>query len=347
MTLRSIVAVAISVWATIIALPANAADAVGVRTMTATAPERGQSLEITLWYPADASGTSVLVGDNKVFEGVPARRDAPIADGAFPIVLVAHGGMRAAPHLSGWIASNLAKRGFVVAATRPPGLGKQGARAAVAEIWLRPADLSATLTMLDRAPALAGHVDPDRVGALGFLLGGTSVLALAGARPDAERYAQSCDQGGTGLDCAWFAQNGIDLRRIDTARLTRSNLDRRIEAAVVVDPELSGSFTPESLSGIAAPVEIINLGRPDTIRPGLNASSLKTAIPAACYVTVSDATQFDSFSRCKPRGSEILSAEGDDDAIRREREGRNRESIHLQLTEIIAEAFERSLQGNP
>ncbi|MEZ5904166.1 MAG: hypothetical protein R3C69_03345 [Geminicoccaceae bacterium] len=42
------------------------------------APERGQEVDIALWYPATAGGTPVLFGDSAIFSGVPAQQDAPL-----------------------------------------------------------------------------------------------------------------------------------------------------------------------------------------------------------------------------------------------------------------------------
>src|SRR5262249_47317451 len=86
----------------------DAADRVGVRTLSVPAPERGTDIAVTVWYPAGPGGRPVNVGDSVVFEGTPALQDAPIANGSFPIILLSHGGLRAAPNLDGWIAARLA-----------------------------------------------------------------------------------------------------------------------------------------------------------------------------------------------------------------------------------------------
>lgn len=345
--MRTLLALAMAVAATAMAAPAGAADGVGLRELAVMAPERGQALDVAFWYPASASGTPTLFGDSAIFEGVPVQLDAPMADGPFPLVLLSHGGMRAAPDVSGWMAARLVDEGFAVALVRPPGLGERGAGAAVPEIWLRPADLRATLTALAGDPELAGRMALDRVGALGFFLGGTSVLALAGGRLDEASYRRSCDAGGTGLDCAWFAQAGVDLHEVDLAPLASSKPDERVAVAVAVDPELGGSFEAASLRAIEAPVLIINLGRPDTIRPGLQASDVAAAIPTARYATVEDATPFSSFSVCKPKAAAILLEEGEDDSICRDGDGRTRVAIHAELARLIADAFRRHLQPAP
>jgi predicted dienelactone hydrolase len=328
-----------------VAIPqADAADRIGVRTIVVPAPERGTQLNVTLWYPAASGGTPVVVGDNAVFKGTPAQQDAPIASGSFPVILLSHGGLRSAPNLDGWIGSQLATHGFVVAAPHPPAPAGHTMWDATREIWLRPGDLSATLTAVERDPALVDKIDVHKVGVLGFLLGGSSALALAGARVDAQIYARSCDHGGAGLDCAWFRRSGVDLHRIDSTNVGRSNLDLRIGTIVAIDPELAATFSAASLSGISVPVHIINLGRADAIAPGVNAASLAKLIPQARYDLIPDATSFDSFSECKPEGLMVLRREGDDEGLCSDRT-RPRAQIHAQLAAMITAAFKRQLQS--
>lgn len=324
-------------------LGAETLHPVGIRSLKAPESERRAALEIAAWYPAGTGGTLELVGDNAVFEGVPARRDAAVASGSFPVILLGHGGLRAAPHLGAWIASRLAARGFVVLAPRSPDPADLKAENSVRELWLRPADLSTALTFVEQDLAFAGAIDEGRVGALGFQLGGTSILALAGARIDGRAYARSCDEGGTGLDCAWFARNGVDLHKVDLEKLERPLLDRRVKAVVAVDPELAATFSTAGLGGIAIPVRLINLGQGAEILPGLGASGLLKSIPRSRYDIVPDASRFDAFNPCKPDGAAILRRDGDDEGLCHAGK-RPRAQIHEELAAMIAAAFAQDLQ---
>jgi predicted dienelactone hydrolase len=318
--------------------PARAADAIGVRAMSVLPPEREQVLTVAIWYPAGAGGAAESVGESQVFEGIPARHNADIADGSFPIVLLSHGGLRAAPNQSGWIASRLAAIGFIVAAVPPP--RPVDSRAAVAEIWLRPADLSATLTALLADPATAVHAALGQTAAVGFFLGGTAALALAGAELDAEDFARSCDPPATGVDCAWLSEGGVDLRDVDGEHLTRSALDPRIGTVVAIDPELTAGFSAESLSKIDARVAILNLGHPDAVVPEFDASGLLAAIPGATYTVVPEATPFSAMAVCRPQGAAILLDEGEDATICAE-PPLERERIHARLAAMIADRLGR------
>ncbi|HEU6441337.1 MAG TPA: dienelactone hydrolase [Microvirga sp.] len=331
---------------------AGAADAappehgVAVRSVTASAPARGQSIEVTVWYPTDAKGSSEMIGESRIFRGTPALRDAPPAEGHFPVVVMAHGGFRAAPYQEAWLAASLATRGYVIAVARPPVLGPKDARKAIQELWLRPADLSAALTAIENDPDLSPRIMVGKAAAVGFFLGATSALALAGVRFEPDRYARSCDQPETSIDCAWFARGGIDLKRTDAAMLSRSHQDERIKAAVAVDPELSTSFAPESLVGIRVPIDVINLGSPGTIPPALDASGLRSFVPTSRYATIPGATSFSAFNPCTPDGPALLRDDVDDDAICRDG-NRPREEIHREIAERIADALHRSLSALP
>jgi predicted dienelactone hydrolase len=301
---------------------------------------------VTVWYPTDGKDSAEGIGESKIFRGTPALRNAPVAKGQYPVVVLAHGGFRAAPHHEGWIASSLAAIGYIVGVTRPPALGPKDAEKAVPELWLRPADLSAALTALENDPVFSLRIMPGTAAAVGFFLGGTSSLALAGARLDPNSFGRSCDRPEAGVDCAWFASAGVDLKRIDGADLGRSHRDERIKAVVAVDPESSTSFAPESLSGIRMPIDIINLGSPGAIAPALDASGLKARIPDFRYGAIPDATIFSAFNPCTQDGPALLREEGDDDAICRDGK-RPREEIHREIAGKIADALHRSLSERP
>ncbi|HTI00244.1 MAG TPA: hypothetical protein VL752_04780, partial [Acidisoma sp.] len=195
----------------------------------------------------------------------------------------------------------------------------------------------------ERYPAFAGRIDASRIGVLGFFLGGTAALSLAGGELDAQGYASSCDDGRAGPDCAWYAKAGVDLHRVDAAALAASHRDARIGLAVLVDPELSGSFTAASLARLSIPVEIIHLG---DAAPGVEGAKLAQAIPGAHYDELADATAFSGFAEGKPKGAAILRSEGEEEALCQDRGTSSRAEIHARLAAMIDAAFgSRSQSG--
>ncbi|MDR6667413.1 dienelactone hydrolase [Rhizobium sp. 1399] len=322
--------------------PAHAADPVGLSFLSVPVPERHGTMEISLWYPALAGGTPILIGVSPLFKGETAQRDAPAAAGDFPLILLSHGGLKSGPFIGAWMASRLASEGFVVAMMRQPDPQTMTSEESIHEIWLRPADLSAALTAIEKDSTLPAKIDRNRIGVLGFLIGGTSALSVAGGSLDPESFARSCGPNGTGVDCAEFARAGIDLHSVDRQQLSRSHLDTRVKAVVVIDPEFGASFTPESLKHISIPVRLINLGTPATIWPGLRISGLKDTIPNARYDLLGDTSQYGAFSECKPGGAAILQEEGEE-PLCDDPEGTSRATIHDRLAENIAAAFRTDL----
>jgi predicted dienelactone hydrolase len=304
------------------------------------APERGRAIEVALWYPTAATAASETVGETAIFRGVAVQRGAPMIAARMPLVLLAHGGMRAAPNLGAWVAAGLAARGYAVALPRQPNPAKLAARQAPRELWLRPADLSATLDALQRDAVLASRIDAHGVAVVGFFLGGTSALALAGARLDEGRYVQSCDHNAPGPDCAWYAKAGVDLHALDLAPVGRSNLDRRIKLAIAIDPELSASLGAASLAAIAVPVRLVDLGSGGA--PEMKAAGLAHSIPRARYEIVSGATPFTAFPECQPQGAALLRDGGEDEALCQEAGGRPRTAFHDRILGIIDAALKEA-----
>lgn len=312
---------------------ARADTAVGVRDIAVAVPERGHGIAATLWYPAVTSGAPVEVGGNGVFKGVSAYRDAPVAAGQFPVIVLSHGGLRTTANAGSWLASRLAAKGFVVAVPHPPGPQHLAAEDAPAELWLRPADMSAALTALEHDSNLAGGIDADNAGALGLLLGGTSALELAGARLDGEAYAKSCDGPTFNPDCMWLARHNVDLHKIDVTRASASLRDRRFTSVVAVAPELAELFAPKTMDELTVPV----------LHVGLN-DAQGDGIAGADFKVIATATRFDLFNECQPKGRAILREEGGDEELCADGL-QPRAAVHDALAELIASTFRRQLAG--
>ncbi|MBS7545218.1 alpha/beta hydrolase family protein [Ancylobacter oerskovii] len=316
---------------------ARAADReVGLRRLAAAVGERGATVAVDLWYPAGAGGEPVRQGATPVFEGVAALRNAPAAEGRFPVVLLAHGGLRSNPDLAGWIAAGLAAQGAIVVMPRSP--AARPGPGALDEARLRPADLRAALDAVETDPDVAAHRASGRVVAVGFFLGGTSALALAGARLDAQAYRRSCDPPAAGPDCSWFAAQGLDLHAAIDDRVGDPARDPRIAAVIAVDPELTGSLAPASLKEIAVPVTLVRLGPATGAALADVPEDALAGIPALRRVGIAGATPFAAFGRCTPRGAALLVEEGEDDAICREGAGLSRAELQAGMARLIGAA---------
>ncbi|WP_105383945.1 alpha/beta hydrolase family protein [Neorhizobium alkalisoli] len=338
-------------------VPAFAGNPAGVQNVSIASPARGAALDVTVFYPSKGDGEPIVIGQNRVFEGMSASKNATIEKGRFPLVLLSHGSGSRVEGMA-WIATKLAEAGFIVAGPNHPGTTSgDSTPAATPKIWERAQDLSTIITALTNDPRWQPSIDKDRIGVLGFSLGGSTAMELAGARADLDAYIRYCEDYAMMMDCRWF-QGGrgfannepvtvekLDLRTIDKARFEQSNRDPRIVSAVVVDPGLAAAFKPESLKGIDIPLTIINLGSTGKIPVAVRADKLVKQIPNAAYAQVDNSDHFSFLPVCKQGAAEFLDSIGDPDPICEEDGLRLRTDIHKELIGLIMQTFERTLKS--
>ncbi|KXF75612.1 dienelactone hydrolase [Paramesorhizobium deserti] len=335
-------------------VPSEAAE-VGVDEISVSAPQRGRDLAVTIWYPATTGGEPALIGDNQVFKGAPALRNATLVQGRFPLVVMSHGSGGRVQGMS-WLATELAKAGFVVAGPNHPGTTSGDSTPAnTPKVWERTQDLSALINSLTADPRWSGIIDADRIGVVGFSLGGAAAMEIAGARANLETYARYCDTY-TKWDCAWFAGgrgyinekevqvDKLDLRTIDKARFEQSNRDPRIQSAVLVDPGLAQAYDEQSLKEIKISMNFINLGSPGTIPEGVIADHLATLTPHGTYASVTGADHFSFLPECKEGAAEFLKSVGEVDPICEDAGDRSRADIHSELIGLVRSALQRDLK---
>lgn len=324
-----------------------ASEFVGVQQITAPSKERGGDLAVTVWYPADAGGKLATLGESAFFKGTDAMLEAPISPGKYPLILLSHGaGLGGTPQSMSWIATPLAKQGYIVAApTHPGNAGANRSAAETIKLWLRPADISATLDAVEKQPLFENHLEAEKVGALGFSMGGSTALALASARIDPTLLASYCDTDALNPSlCGWVRQSGVDLHAMDMKLADRNNKDKRVHFAMAIDPVPVDVFQASTFSEVSIPVEIVNLGRPENIPRTALASEIAKAIPEGKYSTIEDASHYSMFGECKPNAAEIAEAEQIGDPICSDGGGQSRLEFHEQLINAVTEVFARELK---
>lgn len=308
----------------------------GITKGSAYAPVRDKNVSFTIWYPALPGGKAVTVGGNGVFYGTPAGRHAPHKEGSFPLVVISHGAGGNAGQF-GWIAAQLAERGYVVALPNHPGTTSRNASAqAAVRVWERPQDVTAVLDQIENHPDAFPYIDTSRISVLGFSAGGYTAMAVSGARVDPDRLQAFCDHGDHGMsDCAFLRRFGVDLHQMDLSPAGQDLRDPRVQSAVIVDPGIVSTLTKESLSQIDIPVFVINLGTNDTVPAGVHALAASQQMPNAEHVFVPGTTHFSFLAECKEKGAEILRNEGEPDPLCEDGGSRSRRDIHKDLIEQI------------
>jgi predicted dienelactone hydrolase len=198
-------------------LSARGSYAVGVRTLdfvnkgqadvlnskNGIDPIYDRPLKVEVWYPAQlAEGAQETVIYNEVmgtahdslrpltpftFKGRASRDADPLTtDGSFPLLVVAHGyvGSR---YLMTYLTENLASKGYVVVAIDHTDSTFKDASPFPSTLVNRAKDISFVLNQtvnLGRAGDknfLAGLIDSENIGIIGYSMGGYGVLNVAGA----------------------------------------------------------------------------------------------------------------------------------------------------------------------
>lgn len=337
--------------------PVLAADhGVGMRKISVVSPTYSRALAVSVWYPSKGDGEAVTIGGNRIFEGVSVSKNAGIAAGRHPLVLLSHGSGSRADGM-GWIAVELARAGFIVAGPNHPGTTSgDSTPAATPKIWERAQDISQIITHFSASSQWQGAIDPARIGVLGFSLGGMTGLELAGARAELDAFADYCNANPDQFGCAWFlgtrgfadgeqvTVEPLKLEDIDRRLFEQSNRDPRIRSAVLVDPGYTMAFDTDSITAIDIPLTYINLGSEGEIPEPVLADVLANRTPDAAYAQVDKSDHFSFLPVCKPGAADFLKSLGEGDPICGET-ARPRGEIHDELTRIIVDAFERDLKA--
>lgn len=248
---------------------------IGVRTITVTDRRRrdvlrmiagdsaaryDRALTLEVWYPA-AGGNPGRLGEYRAVMRDPsvtmslygqAQRDAAPRDGdrPFPLLIISHGypGNR---YLLSHLGENLASKGYVVVSIDHTESTYDDARAFASTLYNRPLDQLFVLQAIAELGAptsrsfLAGRVDADRSGIIGYSMGGYGVLnaigggfrAAAASLPGAPPHALLLE------------------RSADHPDYRRRHGDARIKAAVAIGPwgMQAGFWDAAGLAGIRTP----------------------------------------------------------------------------------------------
>lgn len=323
-----------------IAAPALADMLPGYDRFDVQSAHRARLIAASVWYPAANPTFRAPIGENPIFKPTMAFMGPAIAEGRHPLVLFSHGSGGKADGL-GWLLSELANRGAIVLAVDHPGStgGDSSPRRSV-DLGARAKDLSAALDHILADPAFVPFIDQDRISVVGFSLGGTTAMNLAGLRVDGKVQDERCNAGPDAADCWFFKRGGV--RFADIPGVSADARDSRIVRAVAVDPGFGGAVMEESLQAVSAQVHFVNLGgradRMGATDVGPDGNGLATRLPGATYSAVEPANHFTFLALCKDEADAILKEEGED-PLCTDPEGAVRSELHDRLVVEIVQAL--------
>lgn len=324
--------------ATLLFVPAARADAAtvsgaGLMRLNVLDPVDQSVMEAVVVYPSDVNTPVTRIGP---FD-IAASKAAPVANGRYPVIMLSHGSLG-----SMWgqhdLATSLARSGNIVVSVTHPGGNYQDARrlGSTASLYGRPLQVSATLTAALGDPVLSAHIDPQRIGFVGFSAGGTTGLILADARPDLERLLAYCStRPSTHGVCEARGQIAVD------PRIPKPTPDSRIRSLVLLAP-LSVIFAPDTLKGVAIPVSIFTGTMDEELDMEQNATALAQAIgPAAEFHSIPNAGHYAFLAPCSSASARAIPALCVDPP------GLDRVDLHQSLNADIAAFFSRTLASLP
>lgn len=306
-----------------------------------------------VWYPAESS-----TEEKDTYLGPPhapfffagrATKDATFAPsfGTYPLVALSHGTGGSAMQMA-WLGTYLAARGYIVVAVNHPGNNAvtgyttQG----FVEGWERAKDISTVITDLLTDPRFGEKIDAGRIGAAGFSYGGYTMMELAGTTTDFHQLLAWCDQVRNACNPPEMPDLLQKFKAIQQqpdiqdaiGHSGDSYRDPRIRAVFAIAPAVARAFAPESLQKITIPVDVV-AGAADTMAPPTeNAQFFADHIPGAKVTILPGGVGHYTFlDVCTPAGKKQFPP------ICLDNEGVDREAVHAQVAQMVADFFDREL----
>src|SRR3990167_2365979 len=149
-----------------------------VRTLHYGDENRQRPVIVELWYPTEQTGP-FETGSDAIWVHPQEIRDAPFASlpSKCPLILMSHGN-RGDRRERSWLAASLVRKGFVVAAVEHYGNSRTTYNPMLTmQFWERPRDVVFALDQLSADASMQEMVDFQKVGFVGYSLGGMTGLA--------------------------------------------------------------------------------------------------------------------------------------------------------------------------
>ena len=278
--------------------------------------EGARPLAATIWYRARDDSTETdwkggVFRFGRTASGAPFARAEPAA-----LIVMSHGTGGSSGQLS-WLAEALVRDGFIVAAVNHHGNTALEESQAVAGYVLpgeRSRDLSVLIDRLLADEQIGPHIDPNRIGAAGFSLGGFTALSLAGLYLTFDEIRAQCEAGAEIVACRFPSEAKFTLAdvragaesdpafRAAIGRSTQAVVDARIRAVYAIAPALLPLVPAERWSAIQVPSTIVVADKDRQVQAEVLDPLIRRVLPAADLVRVADAGHYVFLAVCSLRG---------------------------------------------
>lgn len=293
-----------------------------------------------IWYPSAGSSTAQRRTIGGIFLGQPVSAGAPFEEGArHPLLLLSHGTGGGADSLD-WLAVSLAARGYIVAGVNHPGNNALGPLTwdGFTLWWERAADLTDVLDAMLEDPVFGPHIEANRIGAIGFSLGGYTVLSLAGGRTDRDAFLAFCasPERDAGCQPPEMKESGPQppANSVETARSGQSFKDGRVRAVLALAPALGEAFHAGSFEDVTAALALAGGDQDKIVPPASNIRRYASLLPKAHLTMIDGAGHYSLLDECVPGAVPLLCDE---------LPGVSRAAIHARVIELARGFFAETL----
>lgn len=316
------------------------------------------ALVTDIWYPAEpvAVEQTQWIGspDNPFASAGKAAPDAAVIamPEKLPLVLLSHG-FGGSSSMMAWLGTALAAHGFIAAAVNHPGnnsLLEPYTLEGGMLWWERARDLSVVLDRMLVDSTFGNRIDPKRIGAAGFSLGGFTVIEIAGGIGELSRLQAFCKSSSADRMCVdppefpGLFEKASALARTDFAvqavllEGAKSHRDPRIRAIFAIAPAIGPAFDPASLAKISIPTQIV-AGSDDKIVPiESSAKFFASHIRGARLTILQDVGHYTFLATCAQLGRTRRPDLCLDNA------GILRDDIHAQTANLASDFFQANLK---
>ena len=330
--LFAIAVLACALLAYVLSTSLRTARPVGFQGVQAAGAD-GKPFVIGVWYPADARPWPTLKG--LVLMNV--ARDAPIAGRGLPMVVISHGN-GGGPLGHADLALSLANAGYIVAAPMHHGDNVEDQSAVGSPVFFsgRTLQLRATVDHMLKTWQGRDRIDPDRIGAFGFSMGGFTVLTAVGAQPDLRIIPRHC------AESPEFACEVLRNARSPFLQPGASAVDfepdPRIKAAVVAAPGFGFTMARTGPDAVRVPVQLWSADKDDSVPYATNAGLVRAALgPRVEFHSVSGAGHFSFLTPCSILAPRL--------PICAEQGAFDRGAFHESMNASVLAFFNKNLKG--
>lgn len=250
-------------------------EAMGVSTLHYRDKERNRPITVEIWYPTDDLASPLDQPKDSIWIHPKEMRDVELSTKhlAYPLVIMSHGHKGDRRERS-WLADLLVHRGFVVASIEHFGNAwSHYTPLATFLFWERAKDVSFIIDALLAQSFLKDRVDMQRIGFVGYSLGGMTGLALAGATAQnaewiARKYQREVEELPDGeLDQIDFSQADLDYH------------NSKIKSMLLICPA-TFVYPSEGFSSVKIPIGLIASKNDEILPHKEHASRLLPYLPS-------------------------------------------------------------------